>query len=142
MRRTVVALGLVFGSAVSAQDVQKEYERFQGRWRVVRLEENGVAEPESEIRNFRLSIRGRTIIVELDGQKQTTEFTVDPSHNPKHISLVPHYGDDKGKTFRGIYELDAKTLRICATPLPERPKTFESRQGLLLMILERETESR
>jgi uncharacterized protein (TIGR03067 family) len=141
MRWSAVGVWLVFGLVVSAQDVQKEYERFQGHWRVTRLEENGEAEPESELRQFRLTIRGRTIIVEIDGQRQTTEFAIDPTQTPKHISLTPHYGEDKGKTFRGIYEIDQNSLRICATLLPERPKAFESRKGLLLMVLQRVPES-
>lgn len=130
-------VGCLTTGPVLGDELQREYERFQGRWRVTRLEENGQAEPEEELRRFTLIIRGRTIIVEMDGQRNTTEFTVDPSQQPKHIALTPHYGDHKGQTFRGIYEIQRNTLRICATLLPERPKAFESRQGLLLMIFER-----
>lgn len=137
--RTLLVLVVGFWAAGEAlsDELQREYERFQGRWRVVRLEENGQAEPDEEIRRFTLLIRGRTIVVEMDGQRQTTEFTLDPTKQPKHISLTPHYGEDKGKTFQGIYEIQRDTVRICATLLPERPKAFESRQGLLFMVLER-----
>ncbi len=135
---TTTIIFFAIGCGALADETQREYERFQGQWRVARLEENGEAEPDDELRRFRLTIRGRSIIVDLEGQRQTTEFRIDPTQQPKQITLIPHYGEDKGKTFHGIYDIQGNRLRICATRLPDRPKVFESRQGLLLLVLERQ----
>ena len=58
--------------------------------------------------------------------------------SPKTIDLVPNYGQDKGKTFLGIYEADGERLRICARPKGERPAKFTSEKGVLIMVLKKQ----
>jgi hypothetical protein len=49
-------------------------------------------------------------------------------------------GDDKGKTFRGIYEFEGDTRKVCLAPAgKERPKEFSSTAGSghVLAVLKR-----
>ena len=133
----LTAAALFVPPALLADTKEQALAKLQGNWRVERIEENGVAEPEEEVKRFILVFKGTRINVELRGQTEHTDFQINPDKSPKEIDMTPQYGDDKGKTFRGIYEIDGDTLRICATPLAERPKTFVSEKGTMLMVLKR-----
>jgi uncharacterized protein (TIGR03067 family) len=139
MTRTLIIAAAIFAitPALRAESKEEALAKLQGKWRVERIEENGVAEPEEEAKRFTLIIKGNKINVELRGQVEHTDFQIDATKSPKEIDMVPQYGDDKGKTFRGIYEIDGDTLRICATPLAERPKKIVSEQGTMILILKR-----
>jgi uncharacterized protein (TIGR03067 family) len=128
---------LAFTVAAKAESKEQALAKLQGKWRVERIEENGVAEPDDEAKRFLLTFKGTRIDVQLRGQTEHTDFTINPEKSPKEIDMIPQYGDDKGKVFRGIYEIDGDSVRICATPLAERPKKFASEQGTLLLILKR-----
>ncbi len=55
-------------------------------------------------------------------------FTIDESENPKTISFLVTKGDAKGKTTRGIYELNKGKLRICFDVSGKTcPTKFESK---------------
>jgi len=139
MTRTliIVAVALAITPATQAESKEEGLAKLQGKWRVERIEENGVAEPDEEAKRFVLVFKENRINVELRGQVEHTDFQIDPTKSPKEIDMIPQYGDDKGKKFRGIYEIDGDTLRICATPLAERPKKIVSEQGTLILILKR-----
>ena len=70
---------------------------------------------------------------------------LDPSKDPKQITIPNFKGGDpkKGVTLIGIYELAGDELRVCATAVEtdrlkerekERPKAFDSKQGVLLVF--------
>lgn len=48
----------------------------------------------------------------------------------KFIDISPTAGPDRGKTYRGIYELNDNELKVCtASPGKERPNDFTSKTG-------------
>jgi uncharacterized protein (TIGR03067 family) len=56
-------------------------------------------------------------------------ITLAPSTTPKSIEIIGFAGkgNEKSKTYPGIYEIDADRLRICyAETSPKRPTKFES----------------
>ncbi len=110
----LAAVGLV--TVVRADNVAKELERLQGKWKVELIAENGLAEPDPETKKFEITIKGSRFFVKVEGRQETMEFKIDPDKNPKQIDITPNYGDDKGKTSPGIYEFDGDRLRICAFP--------------------------
>ena len=58
------------------------------------------------------------------------KFIADASKSPKSIDYVNTGGANKGKTQKGIYDLEGRLLKICmAAPGPERPQEFESKPG-------------
>jgi uncharacterized protein (TIGR03067 family) len=66
------------------------------------------------------------------------DFKIDASTSPKSIDVTSNYGEDKGKTARGIYELEGTTLSICACYKGDRPKKIVSDSGIMLMVLKRQ----
>ncbi len=55
-------------------------------------------------------------------------YKIDESENPKTISFVVTKGEEKGKTIRGIYELERGKLRICFDVSGKTsPTKFESK---------------
>jgi uncharacterized protein (TIGR03067 family) len=69
---------------------------------------------------------------------------LDPSKKPKQITVPNFEGGDpkKGVTLIGIYEVDGDELRVCVGAVEtanlkerekERPTTFDSKEGMLLV---------
>src|SRR5436853_7648235 len=104
MTRTLIlaAAVLALTPIVRGESKEQALAKLQGKWRVERIEENGVAEPDDEAKRFVLTFKGTRINVEMRGQTEHTDFTIDPETAPKEIDMIPQYGDDTGKTFRGI----------------------------------------
>jgi uncharacterized protein (TIGR03067 family) len=51
------------------------------------------------------------------------------------VDTTPGEGPDKGKTIRGIYELDGDTLRTCVSPPgEERPSEFAAKADTDFML--------
>jgi uncharacterized protein (TIGR03067 family) len=138
MKSTVILLaGLAFVSRVLADTDGTDLQAFQGRWLVDRLEENGVPVAAEELKKFTITIKGTQMVVSIDGHDDTIDFKIDASKSPKNIDTTSNFGEDKGKTAHGIYELNATTLSICACFKGERPKKIASESGVMLMVLKR-----
>lgn len=131
----LASIGLI--SLAHADSLEKELEKFRGRWKVELIAENGIAESDAETKKFEISIRGDIFYVKMDGREETMTFKIDPDKNPKCIDITPNYGDDKGKTAPGIYEFDGDYLRICACPKGKRPVKFATTKGTLVLMLKR-----
>lgn len=139
MRRLAWAAlaAMVVVAFVRADNVAKELERFQGKWSVELIAENGLAEPDSETKKFTITVKGARFFVKIEDREETMDFKIDPEKSPKNIDITPNYGDDKGKTAPGIYEFDGDRLRICACPKGMRPKQFATKQGTMVLVLKR-----
>jgi uncharacterized protein (TIGR03067 family) len=73
----------------------------------------------------------------------TMTYKISAADYPRTIDLTPDHGPAKGKTLKGIYDLDGNTLRICyvspATQEPtqaERPKELGAK-GTVTIVFER-----
>ena len=79
-----------------------------------------------------------------DGEKIGTGTSqIDPTKKPKTIDFTPTEGDEKGKVFRGIYEIKTNCRKLCyAETGKDRPTEFSSKPGSghVLVILQREKE--
>jgi uncharacterized protein (TIGR03067 family) len=142
-----VALLLAVTPALDAGDakeeaVKKDRKRYEGTWQVVSLEVDGNKASEEDAKNI-------TVINEVDGKwaievegkvaaKGTSE--IDPTKKPKTVDLTMTEGDDKGKTFLGIYEFADDTCTVCLAPAgKDRPTEFAARAGSghILAVLKR-----
>ncbi|WP_159452170.1 TIGR03067 domain-containing protein [Singulisphaera sp. GP187] len=126
----------------------------QGRWRVVRIEDSGVAVNEPflmtrqyifDARKLIVSARGKPIAASLVGEWierniKSPSFKLDPTSTPKAIDLVL----PTGTTLRGIYDLDGDRLKLCFTgpsgkAAMARPTGFSvPGSGARLVVIERE----
>jgi uncharacterized protein (TIGR03067 family) len=135
---------LVVGSFLAVNDPQvdvakEEMAKFQGNWSFVSMEVQGEKKPDEEFRKFTVVLEGDqwTVSVGETIAAQTT-FRLDPTRKPKTIDLIDMA---KGRVIRGIYSLEADTLRVCdrGTEKGERPTEFATRpdSGLVLVVLQR-----
>jgi uncharacterized protein (TIGR03067 family) len=150
-RYTIFAVGvgllLAGASALTAGDareeaIKKDRKRYEGTWQVVSLEVDGNKANEEDAKKI-------TVINEADGKwaievegkvvaKGTSE--IDPTKKPKTVDLTMTEGDDKGKTFLGIYELADDTRKVClAQAGKDRPTELASSAGSghILAVLKR-----
>ncbi len=142
MRRgisTAVVLVLVAGGALGGGDAgKKEMKRFQGTWKVVKLDEGGEVAPADEAQKTEMTFSDDKISVKSPKGAQEATFSVDPSKKPAHIDIRPIKSD---KVVQGIYKFEKKQLVICFVldKAATRPTKFASAQKprTTLVILER-----
>ena len=124
------------------QPAATDREQYAGTWRVVSIEANGDVSLEDQ----------RTILVEnypdgswiftVDGREVSRgTSTMDPLAVPKEIDLEITAGDGTGSIFKGIYEVGAKTRRLCFRGGNGwRPREFSGAAGSdsVLIVFERQ----
>ncbi len=122
----------VVGSASSDEKGMKDMTALEGKWTCVSAENDGKAIPADIVKQLRLNI-DKAAYTTRKGDQVLFEGTIrlDATKKPREIDLVDATGDNKGKTGKGIYELDGDTFRIChgVPPNEERPKEFVSKAG-------------
>src|SRR5262249_46425574 len=122
-------------------DVKKEVKQFQGSWTIESLEVNGTMLSNDQFKDWKMTIKDDKYTVDLGNNSLKQTFTVDPGKKPKTIDLTASEGDNKGKTYKGIYELDKDTFKMCR-PLDSdanRPTEFDAKEGsgMLLVVYKR-----
>ena len=115
--------------------------RFQGKWRPISVEVDGVAVAKHLFSDATLRVTGNRFVLRnpLPDSEQRIEGTidVDESTNPKQLTLVL----DTGETVEEIYELGPTMLRICyPTRKGKRPTGFATapQSGLSLVVYEKD----
>jgi len=98
----------------------------QGTWKLVSAEHGGkIDKPEGA---DALKIRfegGQSYQVKGEEKVDPAEFKLDSDKSPKQIDLTPGTGPDKGKTMKGIYELNGDKLKLCIAG-DDRPADFKA----------------
>ena len=131
----LAGLGLPKASGDPQEDAfRAEMKAMAGTWRPISTENNGNKASEQILKDIRWArdADGKWTM-QRDG-KAVLEWTVrriDATKKPKTIDLEVTSGSYKGQVYRGIYELDGDTLRVClAQPeSTERPTEFSARKG-------------
>jgi uncharacterized protein (TIGR03067 family) len=120
----------------------QEMEKFQGTWRQIAHERDGVADPADEWGwQPRVTFTGDTFVVTLaDGSTAIKgNFRLDPTRKPKAVDWTDTFGPDAGKTFLAIYSLEGDRLVFCAADAgQERPVEFRAGPGQDLRVSQRE----
>jgi uncharacterized protein (TIGR03067 family) len=110
--------------------VKKELKKFEGTWKIVSLEVEGMKLPAKAFEGARLIIKGDAFTMKEEKVTHKGTFKVDPTKKPKMIDLIFTEGPAKGKTLLGIYELEGDTYTIClAVKGKKRPTTFTGKAG-------------
>jgi uncharacterized protein (TIGR03067 family) len=138
----------VLVGADSDDDVRKELEALQGKWKTVAVEAAGKPFSKDEIPAF-------TIVVAADGKSMghtpQEEFrftmTVNPRKIPKTIENLHESGQQKGKRQYGIYKLEGDSFTVCMTrpgsPEDSRPKDFTTKNTTnVVFVFERVKEDK
>lgn len=102
-----------------------------GTWKAVSLERNGETFPLDAAEETRLVFGKDDRFVIRRGAESLEEgsFRVH-SGEPRPIDTTPTNGPDRGRTTKGLYEIEGDTLRMClAPPGAPRPADIASRPG-------------
>ena len=132
-------------STSSADGIDQELKQFQGTWKQIAYERDGVAEPLDEQGwDPCTTFTSEEFVVTLaDGSipiKGT--YRIDPTRNPKTVDWTDTIGEDAGKTLLAIYALQEDRLIFCAAyPGLERPTEFRTRPGQVLRVFQREAQA-
>lgn len=115
-----------------AEAAKKDWDKLQGTWVLVAGERDGKKFTEEEVKKTKLFIKGETFRIPESSAATSEDGTIkiDPSKKPKEMNATTGSGPDKGKTWHGIYELDADMYKVCfAPPGKDRPTEFSSKAG-------------
>jgi len=118
--------------------VPSDKEQLQGTWKIVHRQKNG--QPEETGQGAAMKFTGDTITQSTDGNASEGTFTLDPTTNPKQITMTGATGEHAGAVFNAIYELKGDALKIAystAQNAKARPKDFACGEGEGLLVLER-----
>ena len=130
------------GANPSPEAVAEELRKFQGTWKQVAWEKDGVPNPpDEEGWEPRVTFTDDTFVVTLaDGRVAIKgTFTLDPTQQPKAVDWTDTFGPDAGKTFPAIYALEGDRLIFCAADAgQERPTEFRTGLGQDLRVSQRE----
>ena len=132
----VAMIALVPNTGCTENAVQREHDKLQGTWQVLRQEFDG---NDTNTAELRFVITPGKIVARNKNGEHTITYKLDPEAQPKTIELTFN-PDTKRYTLAGIYLLDGDTLRICASDMGKpRPTEFTSPKGsrLTLYVLRR-----
>ena len=119
--------------------MDSELARFQGTWKQIAYERDGVTEPRDDEEGWqpRTTFVGNTFVVTIaDGSTPIKgTFAFDPTAEPKTIDYTDTHGADAGKTFLAIYRFEGDRFIFCAAgSAQKRPEAFKTRQGEVLRV--------
>ena len=148
---TFVAVGLLIAAIsraeLSAQDdaAQKDLQKLQGDWTMLKGEEDGKSLPDEVIKNSKLTVKGDKHDARLDKDVYLGKLKLDPTQNPKALTTSDTEGRFAGKTMLGIYKIEEGRFTVCsAPPGKDRPKQFstETGTGHILLVWKRKTDGK
>src|SRR5262245_26427939 len=129
---TFLVVGSLLIATTTAQSggARKDAEKLKGTWVVVAHENDGKPEPVSKTKPGQVVITNDTVTISVKDKLEGSNYKVDATNRPHQIDMTCASGKDKGKTVKGIYELNGDELKICfAQPGDERPAAFSTRPG-------------
>ncbi|HEV3236881.1 MAG TPA: TIGR03067 domain-containing protein [Gemmataceae bacterium] len=128
---SVFALLFIAAAPAPEDPVADELKKLQGTWIMESCVFNGMdLLKDSKELKTEFIIEKKSYRIAMDGKLCGT-FTIDPSKSPKTVDRTDgEEGDDKGKVYLGIYELDGDRLKLCSSLSEKiRPKEFTGDQA-------------
>src|SRR5262245_27726676 len=131
--RLLVFASLACGLLVAADNpaTRSDQDAIKGNWKQAEFVMNGRARDAS---GTTISVDGDAITVKHgDEAEAPAPYTLDPANKAIDLKL-----ENEGRTMKGIYELNGKSLKLCLNP-ESRPSKFtaEAGTGNILMVFER-----
>ncbi len=125
----VLVLALLTCSAM-ADDAKDDLKALEGTWDLVYFERDG---KEVKLQSDTKAVYTGDKFVVKRGDQVISAGTMklDPGKKPKASEATYTEGAEKGKTFKGIYQIDGDTVKFCRAGLPddERPTEFKTKPG-------------
>jgi uncharacterized protein (TIGR03067 family) len=123
-----------------SKEARADLKKISGTFLVTTFEREGRKYSDEELKKMWVVQKGAEWSFHSDGDVTTGVDRVYPDKTPKEIDSTYTSGSEKGKTVKGIYEVDGDTVKYCWADVgTDRPKDFTTRpgSGLTLMILKK-----
>src|SRR5206468_3462241 len=109
----MVAALILAGVGRAEDAAKKEMAKLEGEWSMVSGKANGQEMPAEMVATGKRVAKGGETTISIGGRLYfKAKFTIDPGQKPKAIDYEMTDGPTKGKTQRGIYELDGDTVKF------------------------------
>jgi uncharacterized protein (TIGR03067 family) len=151
MNRAIAAfvIGLIAPALAAADDeaTRRDLKALGGKWTTVRFEHKGRVAPADKAKATLTMEAGGKGVLRPEGGEVRFSFDIDPSKDPKQITLTYDEGPLKGVKQFGIYKLEGGKLTLCfaapRAPEEERPKEFKTEgNDYTLIVHERADEAK
>jgi uncharacterized protein (TIGR03067 family) len=132
MRRglLVLALGLLIAGRSLAATPDEELAKLTGTWFATAVTSDGKEWAPADVKKVFLIVKGADYTFGEGARVAKGTHKLDPSKSPKTIDATRTSGAEKGSTFKGIYELEGDTFKVCfASPGKDRPADFSAKEG-------------
>ena len=123
---------ILSGRVWADEAIKKDRRLYAGTWQVVSAEANGNKVSEEDAKKILvINKENGTWTLEVEGKVVAKGASkIDPTKKPKTIDLTETEGEEKGKTFLGIYEVGKDSRKVClAESGKQRPAEFSSKPG-------------
>lgn len=133
----VALIGMVFALAgpVAADDATLKL--LAGSYTAVAVSKDGADVTADVLAGFTAKIAGDELTITVKGKAFPAKITVDPAKSPARIDIAPSEGAEKGRTFPGLYKLEAGELVLAFSEKADRPADFAGGPGVLVARLKR-----
>ena len=123
MKTLAVILGASLFLGGQDDAVKKEIAKFKGTWSAVSLESpDGMKAPDEVVKELKITFSDEQAIARIKDEEKKATYKLDPTQKPPTIDWT----DERGKTLKGIYQLEGDTLKICISEKGNRPKEFKT----------------
>ena len=127
----LAGLGLVWADDKKDADDKK----IQGKWEMVKGEQNGEAFPDDFVKGFKLTFDGDKYDAKLaDGSGEDGKFKLKADDKPASATFTGAGGDVRN----AIYKWDGDKLVLCVSDRGgDKPKEFAGKDGNMLLVLQK-----
>jgi uncharacterized protein (TIGR03067 family) len=128
---TALLLAMPAGSRADDALAKKELDQLQGTWYSLSTEEDGKASSGEDKADLHF-IKGNQVIAQKGGKEiSTAEIHVEPRKPFGKVTIQMKTGDNKGKTWVGIYQVGGDSLKWCGCWKGENdpPTVLGTRKG-------------
>jgi uncharacterized protein (TIGR03067 family) len=124
-----LVLALVGGNAI-ADDAKDDLKALQGTWDLIYFERDG-KEVKLQQNTQAINTGDKFVVKRGDEVIAAGTMKLDPSKKPNASETTYTDGADKGKTFKGIYQIEGDTVKFCraGSPDDDRPTEFKTKSG-------------
>ncbi len=139
MARFAVAFTFLAVAVVGIANADdKALKEIEGTYKITSADKGGKAAPKELIDTATVTIKGDELTISFGADdKKVAKIKLNAEAKPATIDISPSEGDQKGKTFPGIYKADKGELTIAFTEKTDRPKEFKSEDDVVILKLKK-----
>jgi RNA polymerase sigma-70 factor (ECF subfamily) len=143
LARQFLAVLLVLGGilvipqlpAAAADDAAVDVKALAGKWqpKEASLGDNKI--DQLVLDTVTLVYEGDKYTLTIGDKVEKGTYKLDPQKTPKAMDIFPTEGDNNGKTFLAVYQVEGDKLTICYSISPGvRPEDFEANSNTLIVV--------